>query len=161
MGQSRHGWLGDGDKKDHFNPQMSESSRSDLVVGVGAWKRQESTINLTVKADKEEFGTAFIKPHTLAPYTGVETLQNCVTQSTDILCFPEPAVVDHYPYHQLEDKGVIYPPSFDTVEDVMQDKDSVLDVDNALQMTRSEVLQLEHTAVNDTYEVDKVRFIVP
>ena len=136
----------------------------DLVVGVTGCGIQRQTVNksavnVAIKTDAEEFSSAFKLP---SPEQHTETTALWehypkVIPSTDILYFPEPTVnhtSQHLQHKLTENRGVIYPPSFDVPPPIQPHINDcyVLDVDNLLRLTtRGEVL--ESCASNDTYKV--------
>ena len=100
--------------------RVNKSRCSELVVGTSAikWRPEntrENLINLEIKTDKGDFGTVFSKPQqTSGPgLTPLYSYRNI--QQSNVLSFPEPPAGQIFQPHQLppEDRGVIYPPSFD------------------------------------------------
>ena len=158
----RDGWLGERSssftrEKYQLNTRANDSPCSELVVGIGTqhkWRQEQNSVNLEVKADKEEFGTRFSRPQSQVSHTGVTSLQYYPNfMHSDVLCFLEPAVDQssrlHYQHQPLEDKRAIYPPNFDVPSpvqptlagDTMVNDGHVIHMDDVLNVTKQEVLE--------------------
>lgn len=150
------------------NRQLNGPRRSELVVGMGSTERKEqhrysspndSLVNLSVTASKEEFASTFLKPQSHPDTKATLQYYPRITWSADILPFPEPAVdynsQPYWQHHLTEDRGVIYPPSFDTPPLPHVNDSCVLDIDNALRLTtRGEILECYPS--NDVYKVSLI-----
>ena len=167
----RDGWLGERSTsftREKYRSQYQlnttataiNTTCSELVVGIGAhhikWRQEQNSVNLGVKADKEEFCARFSRPQSQASHTGVTPLQYYPnTMQSDVLCFLEPAVDQssqlHYQHQPPEDKGAIYPLNFDAPSpvqptlagDTMVNDGHVIHMDDVLNVTKQEVLEFQ------------------
>ena len=159
----RDGWLGKRSSSStreryHFG-KLNNSPCSELVMGVHhiKWRQPQNCINLEINVDKGEFSTKFSRPQT-SRIGGAPLQYYPKILQSDIFCFPEPAVDHssqlHYQHRDHEDRGVIYPPNFDTPSPVskpvqptlaghtMHDGD-VLHMGNILDVTKQELLEFQ------------------
>ena len=137
-----------------FFHRLNGSSCSEVVVGNGS-SQQWIHRSTTGSSEYEEFGSNFTRPH--SPGATLEHYPR-VMQHADILAFREPPQGQSSPLyqeHQLaDDKGVIYPPSFDAqspspVHSTQEELDAMvinntclLDIDDALSLvTKGEILE--------------------
>jgi len=143
-------------------------SSSELVVPTGCGGQQSelteaSAINLPIETIGEEFSTIFTKRETKhhSHYTAVVPVQ--YIPHSDVLYFVHPTEDQSSTCDQLhDDRGVIYPPSFDTVTStpvqdhaLQSNENSVVHIDDVLQVSKNEVFELHPP---DT--LYKVNFIV-
>ena len=143
--------------------EKHQRNKSKLVVGIDApfvsLKQRSNLVNSLVKTDVVEFASTLTKPHTTQPSynTGI-TLRHYLRDS-DIMCFPEPVLGQSYQQQHSEERGVIWPPSYNTSSTDTQVNDSILDVDKRVRLTtRGELL--EYLPSNDMHKVSTPHCIV-
>ena len=96
-----------------------QRNKSDLIVGMYTRRSNQfnevTAVNRPVNAFTEVFGTVFTKP-SQASHTGAVPLCHYrEIEGSDVLCFPWAETPPCYDQVQVvpEDRGYIYPPSFD------------------------------------------------